>query len=299
MTCVYFENTLPNGFEERFVFSPEMPYTINIKHFQADDIVPLHYAETIEILLCDGLRGELSIGGNRYALQGRQLFAVPAYTLHSNSIRSGQGSMYVFKASPHHMQRYINLENYLNACGCSADRLAYCYPAEDYGDAFRLMRLLIDDDGDLPRCLIHVQELFLLLSRHTEKSRDASPQLKLRDTSLQELITWTQENYHRKITVDEAARRTGYSKYHFCSRFKSLTGLTYLTYLNSVRISHACLMLARGDNVQTVCRTVGFENVSYFIQVFKKIQHMTPRQYACEQRQMGPRFVDSGPGRGV
>ena len=88
----------------------------------------------------------------------------------------------------------------------------------------------------------------------------------------------------RRITIDEVAKRTGYSKYHFCSRFKSLTGMTYLNYLNSVRVSYACQLLQQGESVQAVCRATGFENVSYFIQMFKKIQHVTPYQYACQHR---------------
>ena len=50
MKCIYFDDTMPDGFEEHFFFSAEMPYTISIKQFLTEDIVPLHYAETIEIL---------------------------------------------------------------------------------------------------------------------------------------------------------------------------------------------------------------------------------------------------------
>ena len=98
------------------------------------------------------------------------------------------------------------------------------------------------------------------------------------------MIRWTNENFARKITIDEVASMTGYSKYHFCSRFKSLTGMTYLNYLNSVRVRRACLLLQQGESVQAVCRATGFENVSYFIQMFKKIRHVTPHQYACQHR---------------
>ena len=96
------------------------------------------------------------------------------------------------------------------------------------------------------------------------------------------MIRWTHENFARKITIDEAAKISGYSKYHFCSRFKALTGMTYMHYLNTVRVSKACFMLRNGDSVQNVCRNCGFENVSHFIQLFKRIQHMTPYQYASQ-----------------
>ena len=52
MQCVYYDDRLPNGFEEQFFFSSQMPYTIQVKRFQTEDIVPLHYAETIELLPC-------------------------------------------------------------------------------------------------------------------------------------------------------------------------------------------------------------------------------------------------------
>ena len=58
--------------------------------------------------------------------------------------------------------------------------------------------------------------------------------------------------------------------------------MTYMHYLNTVRVSKAFFMLRNGDSVQNVCRNCGFENVSHFIQLFKRIQHMTPYQYASQ-----------------
>lgn len=46
--CVYDDDRLPDGFEEHVQFSAQMPYTVRIKHFRTEDIVPLHYAETLE-----------------------------------------------------------------------------------------------------------------------------------------------------------------------------------------------------------------------------------------------------------
>jgi len=64
--------------------------------------------------------------------------------------------------------------------------------------------------------------------------------------------------------------------------------MTYLNYLNSVRVRRACILLQKGETVQSVCRASGFENVSYFIQMFRKIQHMTPSQYARQYRSAEP-----------
>ncbi len=281
MQCVYLKSDLPNGFEEQFVFSAQMPYTINIKKFPAEDIVPLHYAETIELLLCEELCGEIVIDSNHYPLEGRQLFVIPPYTVHANNIRPGSGTMYVFKISFHEMDRYLNLSNILSLRGCELGQLQYLCP--EYAGVKEIVRGLIDRDGDLMACLPLILQLFLLLSRHVEPQRSGeNTNTRLKSASLQELIRWTNENYSRKITIEEAAAMTGYSKYHFCSRFKTLTGMTYMNYLNSVRVSHACLLLQNGESVQAVGRSCGFENASHFIQTFKRIQHVTPYRYASQ-----------------
>lgn len=282
MQCVYHDDRQPNGFEERFFFSPEMPYTITIKHFPAEDIVPLHYADTIEILLCEELCGEIVIDNHHYALEGRQLFVIPPYTVHSNNIRPGGGAMYMFKICVHELERYINIANILALGGCRLSQLEYLCP--EYDAVRAIAQELIRLDGDLVACLPSIAALFSILARHTDPSRDAAAQVRFRASSLQDLIRWTNENYARKITIEEVASMTGYSKYHFCSRFKAQTGMTYMNYLNSVRVAQACLMLRNGDSVQTVCRSAGFENVSHFIQIFKRIQHVTPYQYATQQK---------------
>lgn len=280
MKCVYFDDRQPNGFEEQFEFSAQMPYTLCVKHFPSEDVVPLHYADTVEILLCDQLSGQIVIDDQQFELGGRQLFVIPPYILHANDIRPGGGVMYVMKVSLTDAAHYINLPNILELSGCQIGQLQYACP--EYEDAAEIMHALIEHDGDLPLCLTRILDLFRLFARHiAPERRSAGPGSKFRESSLQELIAWTQENYARHITIDDAAKLTGYSKYHFCSRFKSLTGTTYLNYLNSVRISHACLMLRDGQSVQKVCRESGFESVSYFIQVFKRIHHITPHQYAC------------------
>lgn len=283
MRCVYYGDDLPNGFEEKIPFSPEKPYTISIKRFQVEDVVPLHYAETLEILLCDELCGEILIDATRFQLEEKQLVVIPPYTVHSTNVQPGGGTMYVVKVSLRELRRYIDVENYLAACGCGISQLQYRCGA--YTAVYAIVEKLIERDGELGDCLPLLLELFRVLSKYVDTQREtASLHGQFRVSSLQELIHWTNQDYARKISIDEVAQRTGYSKYHFCSRFKSLTGITYMNYLNSVRVSHACLMLQNGESVQAVGRSVGFENSSYFTQVFKRIQHMTPHEYACRQK---------------
>lgn len=278
---VYDDDRLPDSFEEHVPFSAQMPYTVRIKRFRTEDNVPLHYAETLEVLLCDGLCGEIVIDTERFSLGGQQLFVIPPYTVHANTVHPCGGMMHVFKVCFRETERYFNAENLLAVNGATLDGLQYCCPA--YGAVKDIIERLVAHDGDLTFCLSAVVELFAVLSPHTDGKRDVQ-HTRLQASALQELIRWTNDNFSRKITIEEVAAVTGYSKYHFCSRFKAQTGMTYMHYLNSVRISHACLLLQGGSTVQAVCRSCGFENTSHFIQVFKRMQGVTPHQYAAARR---------------
>lgn len=283
MKCVYFDNQRPDSFEEQFAFSKEIPYTVQIKNFLTDDIVPLHYAPTLEVLLCDGLEGHITIDSRQYTFSGRQFFVIPPRIVHSTCIPACSGTQYVLKISFEDIAHYFDLQHYLDACGCQPDSLAYFCP--NYDSGLEIISQLIEHDGDLPQCLIQILTLLHLLSKHTENNREPSEiNTRFKSSSLQELVNWTQQNYMRKIPLSEVASLTGYSKYHFCSRFKAMTGMTYLNYLNSVRISRACTLLQKGEAVQKVCHDVGFDNLSYFIQLFKKLRYVTPYQYILNHK---------------
>ena len=55
------------SFKEDVEFSADTPHSVQIKHFPCDEIVPLHYAETLEMLVADhvdeyGDCGEKTVG---------------------------------------------------------------------------------------------------------------------------------------------------------------------------------------------------------------------------------------------
>ena len=100
--------------------------------------------------------------------------------------------------------------------------------------------------------------------------------------NLRKIINWTEKNYLNKISIDEVAHIVGYEKHYFCNKFKKLTGISYINYVNNLRIQHACRMLANGNSVSTVCDECGFENLSYFVQLFKKFVGVTPKTYSVK-----------------
>ena len=268
----------PTDLEERLDFSREVPHTVHLKSFPEEDIVPLHYGETLEILLCDGLAGELVIDGKPYELGGRQVFVIPPLTVHANRIQAGPGQMAVVKVSFPDLAHFMDIPAMLAYQGLSLDRLD---PTGPPYDALRaIVDRLIERDDRLFLRMAALIDLFALLSRHMASGEKIAPAVsQAKNDFLTAVLSWTQAQYAQPVSLADIASHIGYSKSHFCHMFRELTGMTWPAYLHSVRVSAACRLLQDGLTVGEAGERCGFANLSHFIRIFRQVRGLTPRAY--------------------
>lgn len=96
---------------------------------------------------------------------------------------------------------------------------------------------------------------------------------------LREIIAYVNSHYKDSLTLDDMARQTGFSREYFCRFFKQHMGITFLRYVNEVRVSHAGRLLSDTDlSISEVMQESGFTNQTLFNRLFKEIYGMTPRQ---------------------
>ncbi len=73
---------------------------------------------------------------------------------------------------------------------------------------------------------------------------------------------------------------TGKSREHVCRLFKEYTDTTLNVYLNDLRIEHACAMLTTTySDIIEIALESGFENLSTFYHLFRKVKGITPAKY--------------------
>jgi len=97
---------------------------------------------------------------------------------------------------------------------------------------------------------------------------------------LNKVLEFTFREYHRAIRLDEVAAIANLTVEAFCKYFKTRTRKTYVNFLNEIRINNACRLLSGSDDpVAGVCFSVGFNNLSHFNRLFKKLNGMTPVEY--------------------
>lgn len=95
------------------------------------------------------------------------------------------------------------------------------------------------------------------------------------------------------IDLDNIADEAYFSKFHFVRQFKSIYRKTPHQYLIFVRIEKAMELLKAGDPVSEVCYSVGFESLSSFTRLFKRVAGMTPSSYMTRQQIIKAQIVSS------
>lgn len=89
-----------------------------------------------------------------------------------------------------------------------------------------------------------------------------------------------EENYASHFTLSELAASCGMSPNYFCRFFKEMTQKTPFDYINIYRINVACEMIAAGQrNITEVAFACGFNDLSYFIKIFKRYKGVSPKAY--------------------
>ncbi len=100
------------------------------------------------------------------------------------------------------------------------------------------------------------------------------------DAKIRQAQDYLHEYFSAQFTIDELAQRVGMSSRNFTRRFRQATGERPLTYLHKLRINCAKQLLETDfKSVQEVCYEVGYEDVPFFRNIFKRYTGFAPKEY--------------------
>ena len=96
-----------------------------------------------------------------------------------------------------------------------------------------------------------------------------------------QLITYIRRHFTEELDVHTLAARYGVSYGYFSRWFKCTAGMPFKSYLNLLRINFAeQLLLTTSSSVTEVAGACGYNNVSYFIDLYRRQKGETPKQTA-------------------
>jgi len=95
------------------------------------------------------------------------------------------------------------------------------------------------------------------------------------------LITeYIMNNFTKDITLPEIAGVVNMGVTAFCNFFKQHHKVTFVEYLNKVKIGYACKLLGeKDDSIVDIAYHSGYNTLANFNRQFRKLKNMTPSEY--------------------
>jgi AraC-like DNA-binding protein len=129
--------------------------------------------------------------------------------------------------------------------------------------------------------LLMLLQIFQILAQSKEvvklNERDTSVKLFLDDKiRMGAIYKYIHSNYNNHPDVNHIAASVHLSTPAFCRYFKKQTKMTFTDFVNQYRITQAKTLLLKEGTVSEACYEVGFESLSYFNKLFKKLTGENP-----------------------
>lgn len=166
-----------------------------------------------------------------------------------------------------------------------------CFPEEitdeQFPEYYRICELLAELTRlyimDTPFFRLEAEGIILQIVAQLIRHFSSSAVIQLADTHLltidriRKVMSYVEEHYKENISLQDVSDLLGISKEYFCRFFKKNMGISFLQYLNEVRLSHIYQGLMDTDlPVAELMEENGFSNQKLFNRSFKELYGCTP-----------------------
>jgi AraC-like DNA-binding protein len=278
------EYRLPQEFDKSFIVFEEKG-----KFFPC----PLHYHPEYELVLVNKSTGVRMVGDHiGYFDEGDLVFigaAVPHVWINDTEYINGQADTPAEAIVIHFVEDFLG-ESFFDVPEMQA--LKDFLMLSKYGIVIKgntrerinsLMKQMLNMTG-IQR-LAALFTIFDILCSSSEYQLLASPgylnpnEFDLSDR-FSKINDYIMRNFDHDITLKEIASVANMAVSTFCNFFKEHYRVTFVEYLNNLRVGHACKALSEQEkNVFEIAYKCGFNNLANFNRQFKKIKKMTPSEF--------------------
>ncbi len=131
-----------------------------------------------------------------------------------------------------------------------------------------------------------VLQLLNELNLHKNNDKQATyDSLSNTQKTVSDMMAYINHNFKKEITLTSVAEQFFMSSCYLSRIFKKHVGLSFVEYVNNVRIKEAKLLLANSNtSVMDISNAVGFKSNTHFGRIFKEIVGVSPLKYRLAHR---------------
>ena len=92
-----------------------------------------------------------------------------------------------------------------------------------------------------------------------------------------DILEFIDTNLNRKITIEEVSKKFFYNRYYIMKLFKKELGITFINYINCMRIYNSIKSIqCSNDSFTKIALCNGFYSLEYFSEIFNKVMGVSP-----------------------
>ena len=94
-----------------------------------------------------------------------------------------------------------------------------------------------------------------------------------------------EEHSDEELSLRRVAKAVNIHPNYFSEKFKQVTGMNFVEYVAHTRFKEACRLLNDGElKISDIAFAAGFQSLSQFNRVFKRLSGKSPTQYRAAKR---------------
>ncbi len=266
-----------NSVRGSFNFPYEL-YSIDASHPRYE--MPFHWHVDCEIIRVQSGELALTLGDNKMFIKAGQSVFVPSGVIHGAVPQNCTYQCVVFsfeKLTQINMVRFTEYENELG----QGD---YLPPPISEGELVNKLFVAMEQQYKGYEFVVQGVTLQLIGELISQKQQGEKQQFTGGDSRrinrIKDVLRLIRKDYAKPLSLDIFADVAGLNYQYLCKSFKRITGRTPIDYLNYYRIECAAELLQADElSVTDVALNCGFNDLSYFIKLFKRQKGMSPREF--------------------
>lgn len=143
----------------------------------------------------------------------------------------------------------------------------------------------VPEKVDLAIVVTSMTHLLSIFAEHLslKSNQIAMQQANAEPPAIAKAKQYIQEHYAEELSLGHLAAVVHASRYYFCKLFKKVTGLNFTGFVARTRTEKAKNLLLNSNlRVSEIAYEVGFQSLTHFNRVFKRIVGQSPTEYRAQ-----------------
>ena len=275
---------------EKVITTDSLPAR-SFSYSSADQLITNHWHNSLEVLYIASGKMDTGINNSIYHLKRGDLIIINSGDIHFTRCRD-YAKIYVLQVPYPLLNTHIPNYDYVRFQD-SDGSVVFSNPAK-VDELSRLMiqmyEITLEQKPGYSLLFSSklYQFLFILFQRyHTDISSRTKQKSDRNLIRLEQVMNYVKSHYTQPISLEDAAQILSLNPEYFCRYFKKYMGMTFLEYVNSIRLYHIHQdLLNTNYSVSELMDRHGFTNYKLFSKMFRNTYGCPPGMFRKQQKTM-------------